>query len=61
VATSGECNEAWKKGFINGYKSLKGTTPSIPTRPGSIPSGVTNSIEYFYGLGYNAGMNAASR
>ena len=60
MASSSECNNAWKSGFIEGYKSVKGTVPSVPSRPGSYPSGVKDPVSYFYRLGYDAGIQKAT-
>ena len=48
-------NEAWKTGYINGYKEITGKIPSIPPRPSSVPAGIFNQIEYFYQKGYVLG------
>jgi len=60
MASSGDINNAWKDGFIEGYKSVKGTIPSVPPRPGGYPSGVTDPVSYFYRLGYDAGTQKAN-
>ena len=61
MATSSECGTAWTNGYIAGYKSIKGMIPSVPARPGGIPPNVTNAIDYFYKLGYSAGVQAARK
>lgn len=58
MATSEECNSAWAKGFNAGYKSITGTTTSVPARP-SQPASVSDPIKYFYEKGYQAGITAA--
>lgn len=50
-----DINEAWKSGYIKGYKDVTGKIPSIPPRPGSIPAGITDPIKYFYQQGYELG------
>lgn len=61
MATSSECSTAWKNGYVAGYKSIKGMIPAIPARPAGIPAGVKNATDYFYRLGYDAGIQAATR
>jgi hypothetical protein len=61
MATSNECSTAWTNGYVAGYKSIKGMIPAVPARPAGIPSGVTNATDYFYKLGYAAGVQAAKR
>ena len=58
MATSEECNQAWKNGYIAGYKSIKGSTPSIPCRPGTYPPSV-DPIQYFHSQGFAAGVAKA--
>lgn len=52
---SEDINEAWLRGYTDGYKSVTGRIPSIPPRPGSIPAGVADPVEYFYQQGYKLG------
>jgi hypothetical protein len=61
MASSSDCNAAWTKGYIEGYKSVKGTIPSVPSRPGSYPATTTDPIAYFYRSGYSAGLAKAGR
>jgi hypothetical protein len=59
MATSEECNQAWKNGYIAGYQSIKGRIiPPIPCRPGTYPPSV-NPIQYFHSLGFAAGVAKA--
>lgn len=58
MATSEECNQAWKDGYISGFKSVRGTIPSVPSRPGSHPPGV-DPLAYYYQKGYEAGLAKA--
>jgi hypothetical protein len=54
--------EAWKKGIIEGYQSIKpGHVPPIPSYPATIPAGVKDSINYYYRLGYERGREIAKR
>ncbi len=54
-----DINEAWRSGYIKGYKGITGHIPPVPARPGSVPAGVFNQVEHFYKLGYSAGREAA--
>lgn len=54
-----DINEAWKRGYTNGYQEITGHIPPIPARPGSVPAGVSNQVDYFYQLGYRMGREAA--
>jgi hypothetical protein len=60
MTTSSECSTAWHNGYVAGYKSIKGTIPAVPARPAR-PSNVTNAIDYYYKLGYSAGVQAARK
>ena len=55
MVTSEHCNEAWKRGYIDGYKKFKSGSPSIPTRPASYPPSV-DPLKYYYDAGYTAGI-----
>jgi hypothetical protein len=58
MATSEQCNQAWTQGYIAGYRSIRGGTPSVPSRPGTSPPGV-DPIRYFYDKGFDAGVAKA--
>lgn len=58
MATSHECDKAWRDGYIDGYKSIRSTIPSVPTRPGSHPSGV-DPVGYYYQKAYELGASKA--
>jgi hypothetical protein len=60
MATSEQCNEAWKNGYIAGYQTARRAIPPIPPRPGGVPPS-QDPVDYFYRLGYEAGRTAASR
>ena len=60
MATSEQCNQAWKDGYSAGYKSIRGTLPAIPPRPATYPPGVDDPIRYFYQIGYVAGIAKAN-
>ena len=60
MATSEQCNEAWKNGFIAGHRTVRNTIPPIPPRPASHPGGV-DPIDYFYRKGYELGVERARR
>jgi hypothetical protein len=47
MSTSEEVNNAWNRGYTEGWKEVKSTIPTIPPRPGSFPSGV-NAVNYYY-------------
>lgn len=54
--------EAWKKGVIDGYQSIKPShIPPIPAHPATVPAGVTNTADYYYRLGYTRGREMALR
>jgi hypothetical protein len=59
MATSNDCSNAWREGYIAGYKSIKGTIPGVPARPAAIPAGIRDPVDYFYRLGYERGQQAA--
>ena len=59
MATSEECNRAWKDGYISGFQSISGTIPSVPARPGSHPPGV-DPLAFYYQKGYEAGVTKAT-
>jgi hypothetical protein len=54
-----DTNEAWRNGYTDGYQEIKGVRPQIPARPGSVPVGAANQVDYFYQLGYRIGKEAA--
>lgn len=58
MATSAECNRAWTNGFNDGYKSVKGTTASVPPMP-TLPASESNPTKYYYDKGWQAGIAAA--
>jgi len=58
MVTSAECNRAWTNGFNDGYKSMKGTTTSVPSMP-PLPASESNPIQYYYEKGKEAGIAAA--
>lgn len=56
MATSEELDDAWKRGFLAGVRQFRLTVPTIPPRPGTIPSGVGDPIKYFYDEGRRAAL-----
>jgi len=53
-------SEAWKKGIIDGYQSIKPShIPPIPPYPAAVPAGVKDTKQYFYRLGYEKGREMA--
>ncbi len=59
MASSEQSHQAWKKGYIDGYRTIKSTIPSIPSMP-SYPGSV-DPITYYYNLGREKGIDAARK
>jgi hypothetical protein len=61
MATSAECNDAWERGYVEGWAAFKpATKPSVPSRPASFPPGV-DPLDHFYREGYARGKNDGLR
>jgi len=53
-------SEAWKKGVLAGYSSVKPhRIPSIPAMPATVPAYIKNTTEYYYKLGHERGTKMA--
>lgn len=50
MATSNECNDAWTRGYLNGYAHFRNTIPTVPPCP-ALPTTDEDPLEYFYKLG----------
>ena len=52
---------AWERGVIDGYRSIKGNavTPSIPSRPATVPANVRDVAGWYYREGYKRGVAKA--
>lgn len=48
-------NEAWIKGYLEGYKEITGLTHAYPPMP-NVPPGVFDQVEYYYNQGYKKGI-----
>jgi hypothetical protein len=59
MATSEDCNDEWERGYIDGWTSVKATTPTMPARPASAPPGV-DPLPYFYEAGKRRGIQDAT-
>ena len=60
MATSAQCNEAWERGYNEGWSAYKTSTPSVPPRPASFPPS-EDPLDYYRREGYALGKNDALR
>jgi hypothetical protein len=56
--TSGQCGAEWARGYKDGWRVYKNSTPGVPGIP-PLPSGITDDLKWYYDAGYAAGKAAA--
>jgi len=53
-----DVRDSWTRGYIEGYKSITGTIPTVPPKPG-VPAGETDVGRWYREEGFKRGVAAA--